>query len=348
MKGSEGFLPFARKYLESTVGSEVKSQISFNSYDVKYIQWRAKMETLLRKKEVGKAYALQAQAVYSDHLVYNQLIVQIASDALELNKNVEEQKRRSQLMAKAQVLYTKLAENNLHINSETFNVLLKLFSSTGNHKRCRSYIWKMHRHSIPVTAQHYYYYIDAYCKSGSVILARDAVGEMLQWKIQPSLKIFYRMIEAFLNQSPPNFDKAFAYLKAAPRMKIFVDERMMKLFIKRLSKLNTVDKLELSQIWCNLLFSTIPPNALVCNYMMLVGLELKRFDIVDEYYLLLCRSTASTDRQSELLYFKSLFLRKDFVGCKNLLRNMPELADCAEALEIISNLSFETHDHHLK
>jgi pentatricopeptide repeat protein len=330
------------KYVDlmTSLGPKLENHILINGYNEDHIIWKGKMDMYLRNGKIDSAYSLQRTEFFLDHIVYNNLIVKMASEALKCTgKNEDEIIRRAQLTAKAHALYVKVKESRLHINLATFNTLLQLFAASGNHKRCRALVWAMHRLSMPVTSEHYYYYIAAYCKVGSVILARSAIEEMIKWKIQPSSRIIERMIKAFLDQQPPNFDKAFVILKSMRGLKLVVNESVIKLFIDSLENQNPTANLELSQIWIRILSSLIQPPPLVYINVMTAALHLNRFDIFDECYQVLYKAISSPDKQAELLLLKSLFLRGKYSQCIKLWTTKKDLLHSIEAYYIMSRVT---------
>jgi pentatricopeptide repeat protein len=75
----------------------------------------------------------------------------------------------------------------------------------------------MNRSGIRLTADHYYYLVDCNCNRGSVDTAKSAVREMVKSGIKPSVRIYNRIIQVYLEQEmgypKPNFAKAYKLLE---------------------------------------------------------------------------------------------------------------------------------------
>ncbi|KAJ3273284.1 hypothetical protein HDV01_004642 [Terramyces sp. JEL0728] len=191
-------------------------------------------------EDIDKKYDLYARAgTIIDPLVMNRIVAMI------VNKVDHKPEDTGYLMAKANLYHMRIVQAKQYSYESTYLSLLRMFAETGNYDRTVSLIKQLTRKNFNVSAEHYYYLVDAHCKRGSVIRTKEVIKEMLESKIKPTIKIYNRLIQCYLDQhisgqANPNWAKAFQYLNEIRGCRLPLMPSTTKLFIDTLQKTNNL------------------------------------------------------------------------------------------------------------
>ncbi|KAJ3257371.1 hypothetical protein HK103_004591 [Boothiomyces macroporosus] len=273
------------KYLPDRL-SALEDQIK-EKYNLDQIVARNKLLECCKAKnleQVDKIYDETTRAgVIIEPYVMNSIVNMIA-ELVDADRS-----KLPYLMAKANLYQMRILQSLQYCYETTFMNMLKMFAATGNYTRAVSLIKQINRRAFNTTAEHYYYLVDAHCQRGSVMRTQEVIKEMVQSKIKPTVKIFNRLIKAYLDQHisqepNPNWKKAFQYLNDLRACRLPLAETTIQLFTDMLSLTNN---LEQSKLWFEEMekFGDIQ-NVSIINHMMKMFNMRKgdNLEHVEQYY----------------------------------------------------------------
>jgi pentatricopeptide repeat protein len=215
-------------------------------------------------------------------------------DAARGKESKNDQMGRS--CALANVYHMRNHALKLYHTNKTFLRLLDMFAQNENAKRCLSLVKKINRRGLGATSDHYYYLVDAYCARGSVLLAKEMIDDMYRNKLKPSIQIYNRWIQAYLDQRKPNYAKAISILKQLPALNQPLSQSTFELFYQKLRKNPTVE--DTTRFMETLIDLKVQPSATPFNLCMLAHFKKQNYDRVFEYYDKILSTTAKPDSES--------------------------------------------------
>lgn len=194
---------------------------------------------LLQMKNTGLSkgdLGMYVQQTKSNNLS-NTYIQGLCKKALAEN-NIPE---KGKLLAKASSFWTTFKRSRIYVERDTYVLMLEAFASTSNYTRCKNIMTSMIQRGLVPDTTCYFHLIDSYGQRGSVLLIRDIIQEMIDSGIPPNLGIMNRFIKIYLNQTEPNFCKAFDLLNELPKMYLEPNHDTRQLFHDALSRIEDQD-----------------------------------------------------------------------------------------------------------
>jgi pentatricopeptide repeat protein len=232
-------------------------------------------------------------------------------------------------------IHMKSLSLKLHMNLSTLTVLLRLFSMNSNYVRCNSLMKQIHRRGHIATSEQYYWLVNSLCQRGSVIIAFDTLDEMYTKNIMPSIHIYNRIMQAYLDQSPPNFLKALSILESLPRLHQIPNQDTNHIFLKRLKD----DDINASKILFNTLSSiNAVPHVDIFNHMMKIYSAANQFDKVLKYFKLLSKSDAEENAHSYEILLDSYFRQNEYQPCLLIWKGLPDRLKSTKSFRTIMSI----------